>query len=621
MRIFITGATGLIGSRLVLDRLERGDRVVLLSRNAAKAARRFAADANPNVEVVEGDPGIPGEWQQRVSGCDAVVHLAGAGIADKRWTAEYKREIAESRIDSTYQVVEAISRAQVRPSVLVSGSAVGYYGECGDEVIEESHPPGPSDDFLVKVSVQWEEQAKRAATFGVRVITLRTAPVLDSRDGALPQMMLPFRYFAGGPIGSGSQFMPWIHWRDLVGIIAHALRDKRMDGAVNGAAPDAVRNREFSSALGRAMGRPSWLPVPKFALRVVMGEVARYVAMSQRVVPMKAQSLGYEFLYPTIDDALEALVVKRPKEEAASTQVQAGRAAETAAGPGEPVVNTPAKPEASSSPSRAVKLLAVPVDGALIRSDGTISPGDVQAIRAAERAGCTVILATSRPPRAVRSILQTLGIAGPTITHSGALIWNQMDNVALFHQALDQTLAREIVDAVRATEPSLPIVLEVLDGWYTDNVDAEAAWLPGRMRDADHVGELSSFLDQPVTRISLHGSESQLANVLPMVRETFWKPRRIALFQPDVGLVQMTDSRVDKAVALQRIAMRLGLQREEVMAIGDSRIDSGMIEWSGFSVALENAPQSVRELADAVVPSHDQSGVARAIHRFVLSGR
>jgi len=614
MRIFMTGATGSIGSRLVLDRLEHGDRVVLLSRNGARAARKFAADANPNVEVVEGNPAVPGDWQRDVSGCDAVVHLAGAGIADKRWTDDYKREIAESRIDSTFQIVEAIARAASKPRVLISGSAVGYYGECGEEIVDESHGPAGEDDFLSNVSVQWEAQAKRAASLGVRVVILRTAPVLDARDGALPQMMTPFRFFVGGPIGSGKQYMPWIHWRDLVGVISHALRDNRMEGPVNGAAPGVVRNKEFSKALGRAMGRPSLLPVPKFALRMVMGEVAKYIAKSQRVVPKKALALGYSFLYPTIDDALEALIVKRVLDEPPSAQALA----ESASAPEPASVSAKAQ---ATAPSRPVKLLAVPVDGALIRSDGTISPGDVQAIRAAERAGCTVILATTRPPRAVRSILQTLGIAGPTITHSGALIWNQMDNVSLFHQGLETTLARELIGALRKAEPGLPIVLEILDGWYTDDVDREAMWLPGRMREADNVADLLSLLEMPVTRISLGGTEAQLANVLPTLREPYWKSRRIALYQPDAKLVQIVDPRVDKAVALQRIALRLGIQRDEVMAVGDSRIDSGMIEWSGFSVALENAPQAVRELADAVVPSHDQSGVARAIHRFVLSGR
>ena len=612
MKVFITGATGSIGSRLVLDRLERGDRVVLLSRDAKRAARRFAADANPNIEVVQGNPAVPGDWQTEVDGCDAVIHLAGAGIADKRWSPEYKREIAESRIDSTYQVVEAIAKAQIRPSAFVAGSAVGYYGECGDEIVDESHQPGGDDDFLAQVSVQWEEQARRAASLGVRTILLRTAPVLDARDGVLPLMAKPFRMFVGGPIGAGKHWMAWIHWRDLIGLIAHVLRDRRMEGPVNGAAPNPVRNKEFSAALGRAIGRPSWLPMPRIGVRLVMGEVAKYITMSQRVVPKKAQACGYEFLYPTIDDAMDALLARRERD--GEDVVDSSAVAEA---------TSHAKPQAADhvAPPQPVKLLALPVDGALIRSDGTISPGDVQAIRAAERAGCHVVLATRRAPRAVRSILQTLSITGPTITHSGALIWNQLENTAIFHQALDVALAREIIEAVRAIEPALPIAIEVLDKWFTDEVDPEALWLPWRMREADEIGPLAKFLSEPVTRVSFGGTEAQLTVALSALREDYWKPRRIALFQMDTGVVQITDPRVDKAVALQRIALRLGLRREEVIALGGSRIDSGMIEWAGFSVALENASPPVRELANAVVPGKDHSGVARAIHRFVLSGR
>ncbi len=628
MKVFITGATGSIGSRLVLDRLERGDRVVIVSRDAARAARRFAADANPNIEVVHGNPAAPGDWQDDVSGCDAVIHLAGAGIADKRWNEQFKRELFESRIDSTYQVVEAIARAPVRPRVLIAASAVGYYGECGEEIVDESHPPGSNDDFFVQTCMQWEAQAQRAATLGVRVVKLRIAPVLDSRGGAFPKMMTPFKFFIGGPLGSGKQWMPWIHWRDLVGLIAHALRDQRMEGAVNAAAPEPLRNKEFSKALGRAMGRPSLLPAPKFGVRIVMGQVATYITMSQRVVPRKALESGYEFLYPTIEDALEALLARRERGEGDGggegrerERGFDGEIAKPQAAWGAQAAGGARAVGESAAPSQAVKLLAIPVDGALIRSDGTLSPGDVQAIRAAERAGCHVILATTRPPRAVRTILQTLGLAGPTITHGGALIWNHLEDVALFHQGLDPTVARELIEAVRAIDASLPVVVEMLDKWFTDDVDQDALWLPGRMREADGVGELASYLTEPVTRVTLGGTESQLQAVLPVVREQFWKPRRIALFQAENGLVRITDPRVDKAVALQRIALRLGLAREAVMAIGDSRIDSGMIEWAGFSVALENAPEAVQALADTVAPSHDQSGVALALHRYVLRGR
>lgn len=638
MRVFITGGTGLIGQRLVLDRLERGDRVVILSRSRARAARRFAADANPNVEVVEGNPATPGDWQQRVSGCDAVVHLAGAGISDRRWTREYKLEIAESRIDSTYQVVEAIERAAQRPQVFISGSAVGFYGECGSEAIDETRQPG--DDFLATLAVQWEAQAIRAEKLGVRVVRLRTGVVLDARDGALPLMARPFRFFMGGPIGLGRPFMSWIHWRDLIGIMHHALRDRRLSGAVNGTAPNPVTNRQFSAALGRALGRPSWLPVPPIAVRLVMGEVAKYITMSQRAMPKKAMAAGYAFLFPTIDEALENLFARREHEASDAVMAMASAQAHSPGSPRGVTVHLAAAPASVSAgsdsagqvpsqgdahkpvrPSRPVRMLALSVDGALMRSDGTMAPGDVQAVRAAERAGCAVILATSRPPRAVRSILQTLGTSGPAITLGGALIWNHLDNLVLHHQGIEPALAQEIISAIRIAQPQCPVVLEVQDAWWTDEADPEAMWLPWRVRDADGVLDPLAARHEPVTRISLGGNDAAVAAVMPVLREQFWKPRRIALYQLETGVVQLTDPRVDKAVALQRVALRLGLSREDVMVIGDSRIDSGMIEWAGFSVALANAPAHVQSLACAVVPSNDETGVARAIQRYVLSGR
>lgn len=302
MRVLITGATGLIGRRVVADRVRRGDAVVALSRDAARAADALG----DVVTVVEGNPVVEGPWQSRIDGCDAVVHLAGAGVADRRWTKAYKRVLVNSRVDSTRRVVEAISRAASRPRVLVNASAVGYYGDRGDEPIDETAPPG--DDFLAELSIKWERQAGRAADAGIRVVMLRTGVVLDPRGGALGALLPIFRLGLGGPLGSGQQYMPWIAWPDVVGLIDLALADSTLHGPMNVTAPNPVTNRAFTRALGRALHRPAFLPVPPFALRALIGEFGAYATASQRVVPRTAREHGHEFRLGDLDTALDSIL-------------------------------------------------------------------------------------------------------------------------------------------------------------------------------------------------------------------------------------------------------------------------------------------------------------------------
>lgn len=309
MRIFITGATGLVGRRLVPDRLERGDEVVIVSRNASRGHAAFEAADRQRLTIVEGDPTQPGDWQDAIDGCDAVIHLAGAGVADRRWNATYKKVLIESRVFSAEQVVNGMAAATRRPRVLIGGSAIGYYGETGNEPVDETADAG--NDFLAGLCLLWEMAAARAREFGTRVVHLRTGVVLDDRGGPLAAMIRPFRLFLGGPVGSGRQYVSWIHWRDLVGLINLALTDESLDGPMNATAPNPVTNREFARALGRALGRPSWLPVPAPALRVVLGEFARYAVMNQRIIPAAARERGYEFRYPEIGPALESLLATK----------------------------------------------------------------------------------------------------------------------------------------------------------------------------------------------------------------------------------------------------------------------------------------------------------------------
>jgi len=300
MRVFITGGTGLVGSRLVHRLRQRRDEVVVLTRSTAPARQRFGADCT----IVEGDPGQPGPWQDALAGCDAVVNLAGENIFGKRWNEEIQARILDSRVRSTEHIVAALGRggATARARTLVNASAIGYYGPHGDEELTEESQAG--DDFLARVCVAWEAAAREAEPLGVRVVLLRIGVVLDGAGGALAKMLTPFKLGVGGPVGSGKQWMSWIHGDDLVGLFLLALDNAAAAGPINGTAPNPVTNRDFARALGRALHRPAVLPTPAFGLRLMMGKVAQVVTSGQRVLPRRAQALGYVFKYPAVEMAL-----------------------------------------------------------------------------------------------------------------------------------------------------------------------------------------------------------------------------------------------------------------------------------------------------------------------------
>jgi hypothetical protein len=302
VRAFITGGTGLIGRRLVGELLARGDSVAVLTRDAG-AAREALPVA---VELVEGDPTAPGPWQQAVSDADAVVNLAGEPIFARRWSAAQKRRILTSRVQATRSVVDAMANLAPGPRTLINASGVGYYGPRGDEELDEDSPAG--SDFLAQVGREWEAAAAAATKAGIRVVLLRTGVVLAPEGGALKQMALPFRLHVGGPVGSGRQWVSWVHIEDLVGVILFALDNESIQGPVNGTAPRPVTNREFAMTLGRVLGRKSWLPVPRIALRVAIGQVADLAARGQRAFPRKAVEAGYRFRYVRLSDALEQIL-------------------------------------------------------------------------------------------------------------------------------------------------------------------------------------------------------------------------------------------------------------------------------------------------------------------------
>jgi NAD dependent epimerase/dehydratase family enzyme len=321
MRVTLTGATGLIGTTLVAALVGDGAEVTVLSRNPERAAARLG------VPAVGWDPLREPAPRQALEGRDAVVHLAGENVA-QRWSASAKRAIRESRTIGTRHLVEGLSACATpagggaegggdsggrgqpgsegagRPAVLVSASAIGYYGPHGEEPLDEEAPPG--GDFLAQVCVAWETQARAARELGMRAVQVRTGVVLDPRGGALAKMLPPFRMGIGGPVAGGRQYVSWIHVDDLVGVTRAALSDERWTGPVNGTAPEPVTNRELSHALGRALHRPAMLPVPGAALGLLYGEMAQIVTTGARVLPAKPLMLGYEFRHPHLEQALGA---------------------------------------------------------------------------------------------------------------------------------------------------------------------------------------------------------------------------------------------------------------------------------------------------------------------------
>jgi uncharacterized protein (TIGR01777 family) len=310
MRVFVAGGTGLIGTRLVRRLLGRHDTVVLLTRRSSTAKERFG-DA---CQIVDGDPMQEGRWLDAVAECDAVINLVGEGIFNRRWNEDFKALLRDSRIKSTQHVVKAIDRNPKSTSgnkkVLVNSSAIGYYGPRGDEELTEDDSAG--NDMMAELCVNWENAAHEADACGARVAIVRTGVVLDKEGGALPQMLKPFKMIGiGGPVGSGKQWVSWIHHADIVGIFLLALDNAQVVGPINGTAPQPVTNKELAKAQGRALHRPAFLPAPSFGLRLALGEVAQVVTTGQRVIPQKALELSYTFRFPDVGSALADVLAEK----------------------------------------------------------------------------------------------------------------------------------------------------------------------------------------------------------------------------------------------------------------------------------------------------------------------
>jgi uncharacterized protein (TIGR01777 family) len=304
IRVGITGATGYVGVPLVRALLARGDQVRVFSRDPGRARQALG-----DVDAVEAYLEAPGAWQQQIAGCDVIVHLAGESIGSGRWTARKKQMIRDSRVESSRHLADAIGMAPEgkRPRALVSASGADFY-EFADETFDDDEYDerrSAGDSFLARVCRDWEAEARTAEAHGARVVLMRTGVVLGP-GGALDKMTTPFKLFVGGKIGSGRQWFAWIHRDDAVAAYLTAIDDSRLRGPVNLVAPGAVRNAELADALGHVMHRPALLPVPGFALKVAVGELATYLLNGRKVVPRALEAVGFAFKFPTVEPALRA---------------------------------------------------------------------------------------------------------------------------------------------------------------------------------------------------------------------------------------------------------------------------------------------------------------------------
>jgi len=297
MRVLITGATGFIGQELV----KRLERPVVLSRSAESARAKLG-----NVTAIRWDAEKEPPPAAAFDGVDAVVHLAGEPVAEGRWNAEKKRRIRDSRILGTRNLVRGLEQLTTRPRVLISASAVGYYGSRGDDVLYED--AAAASDFLADICRDWEAESQRARDLGIRVVNPRIGIVLGKGGGAVAKMLLPFKLGLGGRLGDGHQWMPWVHVDDIVGLILFAIERENLQGAANATAPHPVTNREFTRVLAHVLHRPAIFPVPAFALKLAIGEFGDILLASQRALPRVLLDAGYPFKYPTLEEALRASV-------------------------------------------------------------------------------------------------------------------------------------------------------------------------------------------------------------------------------------------------------------------------------------------------------------------------
>jgi uncharacterized protein (TIGR01777 family) len=300
MKILITGGTGFVGTQLTSRLIQDGNEVTILSR-----CKKGSEEGPAGISYLQGDPTQKGPWQEAIKSHEAIINLAGASIFSK-WTDEHKKAIRESRVSTTQNIVEGIPSNPSRKITLLSTSAVGYYGFCGDEELVEDSPPG--NDFLARIAVEWEGEALKAREKGARVVITRFGIVMGEKGGALSQMIPLFKKYIGGPIGNGKQWFSWIHIKDLAEAFVFLTKHPEISGPVNVCSPNPLRNRDLAKAIGKALHRPSFIPAPGFMAKLVLGEFGSVILEGQRVIPRRLLENGFVFQYPDIEKALQSIV-------------------------------------------------------------------------------------------------------------------------------------------------------------------------------------------------------------------------------------------------------------------------------------------------------------------------
>ncbi len=608
MRVVITGGTGSIGRRLVPALVGRGDLVAVVSRRPRDVRRAIGGEAGRAVEIIAGDCQVPGPWQRAVDGADAVIHLAGAGIADRRWSASYRDLIERSRVESTHQVVNAIEEASARPPTLISASGTGYYGDAGDEIAHERFPAGKG--FLADLCVRWEEEARRAEALGVRVVRARIGVVLDEDGPALRRMLPWFRAGLGAILG-GEQFLPWIHHADCVAGLIRMLDHRELIGPVNLTAPEPCRQRVFAKALGNAAGRPVFLRLPQALARLAFGGIADELYRSQRVVPRALLDSGMRFEAESIERAFELLLEEEAERE---------RAAHAAAGvaPRVPRAAPGERPRAAlprpTRPGVRPRLLVVSAEAAIADDDGRPRAGVREAVRAASSHGCAVVVATERSSAGAAWLLADPLLHPIAIVSNGAVLWNQREGAAPHLERLEQATLAAVLLAVRRAVPEITVYFEG-DRWLASDAERAPEATAG-------LGPLTLRLGanetppKPVARMHIVGTPEAVARARAAIEGPFWRERKIAMVARGATRLIVAAPLVDRAVACQRIARLLGARREEVMAIVGVLDDLGLADWAGFSAATADAPDPVRRLASVSLAPGDNP-LMDAVERFL----
>ena len=300
-KIIITGATGLVGKNISSELIKKREEVIVFTRNVEAGKNKV-----PNASMyLKWNYDKPEEWKEHINNSKAIIHLAGANLASKRWSKKYKKIITESRIKSTQNLIKAVSEAKNKPEVFICSSAVGYYGNSGDTLLTEDSAPG--NDFLANLCIQWEKAAEEIETFGIRRVSIRSGLVLSKEEGILKKFLLPYNLYVGGKLGNGNQWFPWIHINDLVNIYLFSLYNK-IDGAINAVSTNPLRMKEFAFELGKTLNKPSFFKVPEFLLKVVLGEQAKAALSSLRVIPQKLNNQDFKFQFENISLCLKNLL-------------------------------------------------------------------------------------------------------------------------------------------------------------------------------------------------------------------------------------------------------------------------------------------------------------------------